>query len=243
LFVYEQETDYDFVLMLPFRQVNMQRVAGTIQTIEPAYRPEREDYDATHEMLVLRGVGNQEQALEQMNTIMQNTELTNRLTNVDYKVFVVTPDNLNTLQEGKYINEYMTFFTNNFLRGLKGETGIEDGDFRYNQSVNHKFVLLYSNKIDPFKLKTEFEKVNYTGLTLNNSRYDGEYDCLTISGFNDKATAMRYFNMVIKNNDIYKLLRNTDFRNFVASDYNFGVLKERQLANEYLVFFKKYYLD
>lgn len=243
LFVYEEETEYDFVLMLPFQRINMKRIANIIHLHDPAFALERETYDDDYEFLVTHGVGNQDQALEYMNNVMQNEELYSRIKNIEHRFFVITPDNLKVLQDGKYIDEYMGFFTDNFLRSLKGETGIEEGDFIYNKDVDHRFVLLYSNKIDPFRLKAEFEKINVAGLKLNNDKYDNEYDCLIVSGFKNRETAMRYFNAAIKDNNLLKPLRNTNYRNFIISNYNYKVMLEKKLADPYLLFFKKYYLD
>jgi TolA-binding protein len=243
IFTYSDDSEYDVAFYLPFRKVNMNRLAGILKSIESAYVLSREDYDENHEILLLENVGNKTQALEQMNLLMQNQALYDRLKSVDYEYFIITKDNLSILKEGKYIKEYMSFFEDNYLRDVKGENGIEDGDFVYNKELPHRFVLLYSNKIDPFKLKEAFEDFNYTGLTINNQKYDEEYDCLTVSGFNDEATAMRYFNAAIKDRNLTRPLKNTNYRNFIITEYNLKTVLENKNADKYLIFFKRYYLD
>lgn len=242
IFKYQEDEPHDYVMCLPFRKVNMKRIAEMIHAMEPAFLLEKENYDDEYEMIVVRNVGRKELALDYMNTVMQNGELFERLAKVEYSHFVITESNLAILLENQYIEDYRKFFVDNYLRNTS-EIGVEDGDFVYNKSVAHKFVLFYSNEIDPFKLKAVFEEFNFAGLTLNNYRYDGAHDCLAVSGFHNREEAMRYFNTVINNRKLFKPLRNTDYRNFVISDVNMEILCKKNLLEAYLQFFKKYYLE
>ena len=184
---------------------------------EPAFSVEKENYNDEYELIVVRKIGKKGLALDYMNTVMKNNELFERLSKVNYSHFIITESNLAILLENQYIEEYRKFFADNYMRNTS-EIGVEDGDFVYNKSVPHRFVLFYSNEIDPFKLKTVFEEFNFAGLTLNNYKYDENHDCLTVSGFSNREEAMRYFNTAIRNRKLFKPLRNTDYRNFVISD-------------------------
>lgn len=242
IFKYHEDEQHDYVLCLPFRKVNMKKIAEMLHAIEPAFSIEKEDYDDEYEMIVVRDVGKKELALDYMNAVLQDNKLFEYLANVDCSHFIITKSNLAILLENQYIEDYRKFFADNYLRNTS-EIGVEDGDFVYNKSVGHKFVLFYSNEIDPFKLKAAFEEFNFAGLTLNNYRYDENHDCLTVSGFSNREEAMRYFNTAIHNRKLFKPLRNTDYRNFVISDANLEVLREKKALESYLQFFKKYYLE
>jgi hypothetical protein len=180
--------------------------------------------------------------MEKMNKLIKNNELHDRLKNIDHEIFIITPKDQKTVQEGKYASEYLSFFSDTFLGGAK-QKGIEDGEFVYNKGVEHKFVLLYSNTADTARLKAGFEKINMIGLTMENSKYDTENNCLTVSGFRNREMAMRYFNTLVKDNNVFRPLRNTNYRNFMISDYNHKILLDKKIPDEYLVFFKRYYLD
>ncbi len=242
IFKYQEDEQHDYVLCLPFRKVNMKRIAEMLHATEPAFSVEKENYNDEYELIVVRKIGKKGLALDYMNTVMKNNELFERLSKVNYSHFIITESNLAILLENQYIEEYRKFFADNYMRNTS-EIGVEDGDFVYNKSVPHRFVLFYSNEIDPFKLKTVFEEFNFAGLTLNNYKYDENHDCLTVSGFSNREEAMRYFNTAIRNRKLFKPLRNTDYRNFVISDSNLEVLREKKILEAYLQFFKKYYLE
>lgn len=243
IFNYEENQKHHFVLMLPFRQINVKRIAEMLYSIENAFVLEKESYDNEHEMIVVKNVGSKEQALEYLNTVMKDQSLYNQLANISYQAFVITQDNLDILLENQYISEYMKFFNDHYVKQMNGEIGVEEGEFIFNKSVPHRYVLLYSNKIDPYKLKTGFEAFNFAGLSINNYKYDDENDCIVISGFGDKEEAMRYFKTVSGERKLFRPLRNTDYRNFVISESNFETLKEKKLIQPYLLFFRKYYLE
>ena len=64
------------------------------------------------------------------------------------------------MQENEYLEEYLKFFDDHYLKSA-GAIGVEDGDYIYNKSVAHKFVLFYPNTIDPYRLKTIFRRIQF----------------------------------------------------------------------------------
>lgn len=243
IFNYTEDEKHDFALVLPFRKVNVRKIAEWIHAVEKAFVLEKESYDEEREIIVVKNVGDKKQALEYMTLLLSNGELFEKLEGVEYRAFVITPSNMDILLENAYLTEYLKFFKENYLQRENGEVGIEEGDFVYNKSVPHKFVLFYPNRIDPFRLKAGFEEFNFAGLTVGNSKYDDENDCLTVEGFSTKEEAMRYFKTIVGDRKVFRPVRNTDYRNFVISESNFEILKEKKLIDSYLLFFKKYYLD
>lgn len=218
-------------------------MAELLHGIEPAFALEKETYDDRYEMVVVKNVGTQVQSMEYLQLVSRNKEIFDRLSGTSSYMFTITQSNLGILLENQNIEEYMKFFDDNYQRNQSGEVGVGDGDFVYAKSVAHKFVLFYPNTIDPFKLKTTFEEFNFAGLMVNNVKYDDEHDCMVVSGFRNKEEAMRYFQTAVDNRKLFRSLRNVDYRNFIISDSNFDTMCEKKEIEQYLQFFKKYYLE
>lgn len=241
IFNFAENETHNFMLMVPFRQVNTKRIAEALHNAEPAFTLQKEDYDAENEFIVVRRVGNKTQALDYMNAVLKNKDIFDKLAGVNYQAFAITESNQKTLLENGYLDEYLNFFEDNYLKNA-GSVGVEDGDFVYNKEVAHKFVLFYSNQIDPFKLKEVFAEFNFAGLTTNNIKYNDDHDCMVVSGFKNKDEAMRYFTTVVNNRKLFRPLRNTDYTNFVITDVNLEAMLKKQAVEKYLDFFKKYYI-
>ncbi|MDR1755363.1 MAG: hypothetical protein LBR65_00140 [Culturomica sp.] len=243
LFNFDAGERHDFVLLLPFRKVNMNRIAEEVRRLDPAFGISREKYDSDLEMMVVKNIGNQEQAMDYLNSVSKSREIFEMLRGVNYRMFVVTPVNRAILQEYQNIEEYMQFFSVNYLSNQSAEIGVEEGDFVYKTDLPHKFVLFYPNQVDPFRLKAGFEQFNPTGLTLNNYKYDDTRDMMVVSGFVNKEESMRYFYAAVNDRKLFRDLRNADYRNFIITEGNLDVLREKREIEQYLLFFKKYYLD
>ena len=242
VFRYEARISHDFVLAVPFREVNIQQVAELLRRIEPGFTLVKEDYNNQFELIVVKKIGTKEPALNYMNAVLKDKAVFDYLAGTNYETFIITETNMKALTENEYMEEYLKFFNDNYLKNA-GAVGIEEGDFVYNKSVAHKFVLIYPNTIDPYKLKTVFEDFNFAGLVLNNLKFDEENDCMVISGFNSKEEGMRYFNAVVSNRKLLKPLRNIDYTNFIITEVNLNALLEKKGMESYLEFFKKYYLN
>lgn len=242
VFHYVEGENHNFVLSLPFREVNVKRIAEALHLLDPAFTMARVDYGNSLEMIVMKNVGNKEQALDFMNVVLKDKGIFDNLAGINYDVFVITETNLQAMADNDYYDEYLGFFNDHYLK-TAGAVGVEDGDYVYNKNVPYKFVLFYPNKVDPFVLKTVFEEFNFAGLTLNNQKFDEQNDCMIISGFNGKEEAMRYFNTVVNNRKLFKPLRNTDYTNFIITEVNLDTFMEKKDVEAYLAFFKKYYLN
>lgn len=242
VFNQEEQENHHFVLAVPFREVNTKRVVEILREADPAFTFEKEDYSRELELILVKNIGDKKQALDYMSVVLKNKKLFDLLIGIDYEMFLITANNLKAMQENESLEEYLKFFNDHYLKNA-GAIGIEDGDFIYNKSVAHKFVLFYPNTIDPYRLKTIFEEFNFAGLILNNLKYDEEYDCMVVSGFNNKEEAMRYFTTVINNRKLFKSLKNADYTNFIITEVNLQTLTDQKNIEAYLEFFKKYYLN
>lgn len=242
VFHYEETAVHHFVLAVPFREVNTKRMAEVLHQVDPAYRMSKENYDNQTELIVVKNVGNKEHALDYMNAVLKDKEVFDRLAGTDEEIFVITEQNLKAMLENEYLAEYVKFFNEHYLKSA-GAVGVEDGEYVYNKSVAHKFVLVYPNAVDPFKLKTVFEEFNFSGLAVNNQKFDEEHDYMVVTGFKDKEEAMRYFNTVLSNRKLFKSLRSVNYTNFIITEVNLQTLLEKKTVENYLEFFKKYYLN
>ena len=242
VFSFEEEETHHFILAVPFREVNTKRIAEALQQVEPGFSMVREEYGSSMEFIVVKNIGDKARALEYRNTVLKDKTVFDRLAGMDYETFVITDRNLKALQENNYLDEYLKFFDDHYLKSV-GAMGIEYGDYVYNKGVPHQFVLVYSNRVDSLKLKTVFEEFNFSGLKLSVRRFDDTHDYMVVSGFTDKEEGMRYFNTVLSNRKLFKSLRGVDYTNFMISDVNLQTLLEKKGIELYLEFFKKYYLN
>lgn len=246
IFKFEESEKHDFVLLLPYAKVNIRKVAEALMSIERAFAIEKQDYDDEHEMIVVKAIGSASHAMEYMSTVMKDKDVFDRLAGNDYQAFVISQNNLKALVETQNLVEYEKFFNDNYLKYITKEVinnGVEDGDFLFNKSLPHKFVLFYSNEVDPKRILEAFQEYNFAGIKANNLKYNDENDCMVISGFKNMEEATRYFNTILNSRKVFKPLKNTDYRNFIISEGNFDVMLQKQLIESYLLFFKKYYLN
>lgn len=241
IFKYEDNENHHFMLMIPFRKVNTKRIAEALHNAEPAFVMMKEPYDDENEFIVVQKVGTKAQAIDYMNTILKNKDVFDKLSGIEYQSFIITESNQKILLDNGYLDEYLKFFDDNYLKSSQ-LVGVEDGDFVYNKEVSHKYVLFYSNEVDPFKLKEVFTEFNFAGLTTNNMKYNDSHDCMVVSGFKNGAEAMRYFTTVVNNRKLFKPLRNSAYTNFIITEPNLDVMVEKQAVEKYLDFFKKYYI-
>lgn len=242
IFNYEESAAHNFVLAVPFREVNTKRIAEALHQVDPAFTMVKEDYDHNMELIVVKGVGAKAHAFDYMNAVLKDKELFDRLAGFDYENFIITDQNLKAMQGNENMDQYMKFFSDNYLKSA-GAVGVEDGDYVYNKNVAHQFVLIYPNTVDPFKLKTVFEDFNFAGLTVSNQKFNEEHDYMLVTSFNNKEEAMRYFNTVLNNRKLFKSLKNVNYTNFIVTEVNLQTLMEKKNVEIYLEFFKKYYFN
>lgn len=242
VFTYEDNANHHFVLALPFRKLNTNRFGEMIHAIDPAFSISRMEYDNELELIVVKNIGTKQAALDFMNAVLKNRDIYDRLIGINHETFVITEENLKEMTENHYLEQYMRYFVNNYTKAI-GLVGVEDGDYVYNKNVHRHFVILYPNSIDPFKLKEAFEEFNFAGLSIRNKQFDKERDCMIISDFKNKEEGMRYFKTVMNNRKLFKILRSTEYVNFIITEANLQTLFEKQDIEAYLEFFRKYYLN
>ncbi len=241
LFSEGEKQMHHFVLAVPLRDVNARRIAESLRPVSPGLSVAKENYDAYTALIMVKNVGDKAQALAYLKEILKNKEVFDRLAGVDYDAFVIHDSNLKVLRDNDCLKEYMRFFNDRYLREA-GAVGVVSGDYVYNNSVAHRFVLILPEGETGAKLKPVFEEFNFAGLAFGEEQY-GESRAVVISGFSTKEEAIRYFNRVSGNRKWLKALRNMDYTHFVISEANWRTLSEKRNLADYLEFFKKYYMN
>ena len=64
------------------------------------------------------------------------------------------------MQENEYLEEYLKFFDDHYLKSA-GAIGVEDGDYIYNKSVAHKFVLSLSHTDRSLPAENNFRRIQF----------------------------------------------------------------------------------
>lgn len=241
LFSEGEKQMHHFVLAVPSRDVNARRIAESLRPVSPGLPVAKENYDAYTALIVVKNVGDKAQALAYLKEVLKNKEVFDRLAGLDYDAFVVHDPNLKVLRDNECLKEYIQFFNNRYLKEA-GAVGVASGDYIYNNSVAHRFVLILPDEEAGAKLKPVFEEFNFAGLSFGEEPY-GSSRALVISGFSTKEEAMRYFNRVSGDRKWLKALRNVDYMHFVISEVNWRTLSEKKNLEDYLEFFKKYYMN
>ncbi|MDE5612849.1 MAG: hypothetical protein K2I90_12645, partial [Odoribacter sp.] len=179
---------------------------------------------------------------EYMNTVLKDREVSELLSAKKYEIFVITDQNLKALQENEYLDKYVKYFGDNYLKEA-GFVGVKDGEYVYNKNIVHQFVLIYPNTVDPFRLKSVFEELNFSGLSLKNQKFDEENDYMIVNGLENQEEAVRYFKKVLNNRKLLRLLQGANYTTFVITEANLETLIEKKTLKNYLDFFRKYYLN
>ncbi|MDE5612804.1 MAG: hypothetical protein K2I90_12410, partial [Odoribacter sp.] len=227
IFNSEANTVHHLVLALPFHDVNTRRIAEALHRVDPAFILAKEDYNDQIELVVVRNVGIKGNALEYMNTVLKDREVSELLSGKKYEIFVITEQNLKALQENEYLDKYVKYFGDNYLKEA-GFIGVEDGEYVYNKNIAHRFVLIYPNTVDPFRLKAVFEEFDFPGLSLSNQKFDEENDYMVVNGLENQEEAMRYFKKVLNHRKLFRLLQGANYTNFIITEANLGTLLEKK---------------
>jgi len=125
----------------------------------------------------------------------------------------------------------------------------EPGDYFKNVEEEHLFVLIPDNSVNLRLIKTQYDNFNFSNPEFNRYSLKVEQDtvsdsgALVVSRIPDGDVAMNYFRKVTANRDLFSLLKDREYRNIIISRRNYEILKNKNNLKEYLLFFKKFYLD
>lgn len=126
--------------------------------------------------------------------------------------------------------------------------GIQQEMYKVNDSTIHFYIMIVDAKkvkVNDFKNKisdynSEFHRL--LNLTISNVFLDETYQIVTVTNFNDKATAMKYYDAIKDNKKVFEGFDKSNFRQFVISVENYPIFYKDKNVDKYMEFFKKKYL-
>ncbi|PTN10589.1 tetratricopeptide repeat protein [Mangrovibacterium marinum] len=112
----------------------------------------------------------------------------------------------------------------------------------------HSFAIAIQDR--DFKLKgmldqfARFNKEEFGSLRLStDAKVFGDYQLLVVSPLSNAEQAMSYFRRVITNRSLFDELGDRSYRNFIISNTNLQTLTGSHDVNEYMNFFREYYIS
>jgi hypothetical protein len=119
--------------------------------------------------------------------------------------------------------------------------------YKYNEKSPHLYIVLVENKkTDVNELKFNISDFNtdfFSSTTLNVASIllDNNSHLITVKTLDDKKMGMKYFKAISTNQNVFKNLKQTEYRHFIISDENFVIFYKDKDVGKYLNFFKKNY--
>ncbi|MDP2113509.1 MAG: hypothetical protein Q8K69_05580, partial [Bacteroidota bacterium] len=150
--------------------------------------------------------------------------------------------NYQNLVDIGYLNDQIQ--NNELLPGNKRGTDEFEGKFSYDEDLLHYFVIVYPRNanIDLNRLKFDIANYNIDHYTkfdfdIETQSLNNNTSLLLIRSLNDKEQGLIYFRSIIKKREVFEVLKNIKYINFVASSTNFREITSDKDYVEYLKFF------
>ena len=108
------------------------------------------------------------------------------------------------------------------------------------------YGMFITGEVDINQLKFEFINLNLdlfpnrTYNVVHEEMQDREI-ALLVSSFKDMGKAWEYYDLVFRNEKIFQVLENVNYRLFIISAGNENILKQDKVANKYWLFFQQHY--
>jgi tetratricopeptide (TPR) repeat protein len=246
LFTRDMTGNHKFILMYPSKKVKTEDVMNSLKSYDNDYAIDIDQYDSEYDLAIVSNVGNRTDAVRYLVGFKNYLNKSGVDITSLSKMIVITDRNYEIFYSNKYYKEYSIFFEKNYkvenVDILNGKR-IKDGKFVFDESSEHYFVIVYPLEVDGNKLMQGFKRYNIKDLGLAVEDFDEDRRLLLVSNLKDKKQGMMYFRAVITNRKLFKEIKDKDYRNFVISEENLKVLKRGRGLKEYMVFFKKWYLN
>ncbi len=246
IFSRDMSANHRFVILYPYRKVQEDIIVKSLKDFDADYEVVSERYDVEYGLAIVNNVGNRTDAVRYLmgfKTYFKNNY--NEISGL-CDMMVITDTNYDIFYSNKYFKEYSGFFDENYnieeVDLLNGKR-IKDGEYIYEESSIHYFAIVYPSEVDNNKIEQDFKRYNISELGLSISPFGRDKNILLVSNLKDKKQAMMYLRAVITNRKLFKELKNEDYYNFVISEENLNVLTKNHKLKEYMIFFKKWYLN
>jgi len=227
-----------------------------------------EDY----QLIIVEGIPSINEAMSYFRTVVITRSLFEPLGQATYRNFLITNENLENLIKENKVDEYIGFFRANYIQRNTAHSSfgkqtqqseteeeiedeiIEDAPEAYTGPYNtslekpHLYVFVIPSEgvdkaqfIEGIQLFNQnFEDVT---LQIEETTIDTFRVAVVISGFAGKDPATRYSKTVTQNRELYNPLGSANYRNFLITSDNFTIFLHEKNINEYMEFFKRFYLS
>lgn len=110
----------------------------------------------------------------------------------------------------------------------------------------HLFILLVPKRTDINQQNFNIVSFNVdyfieADLLVKNQPLNDFVEIITVTGFKDEKIATKYYNLIIKNETVFNLLKKDEYQTFVISIENFATFLNDKSVTDYLKFFRSNY--
>lgn len=121
----------------------------------------------------------------------------------------------------------------------------------FNSDISGKqyFVIYFAND-DLKSSKLVFDLTAFNVDNFDNRTFDIDTEempngnvMVVVKGLNDKKDAISYFNKIVRNEDVFRDLKEIEYKNFLLSEKNFIIFKKSDDIASYLPFYTKAYFN
>ncbi|MCY1721718.1 tetratricopeptide repeat protein [Prolixibacteraceae bacterium Z1-6] len=228
-----------------------------------------------YQLIVVNGIPSLNESMSYFRKVVTTRSLFAPLGQATYRNFLITRENLETLIDENKVDDYITFFRNNYIqrRSTSGtgstttQTTVQpeatadqqpavtaevivsdDNPYDVNIEGEHSVVFVIPlegvNK-DAFVRGIEnFNTTNFanSSFVIEEQKLDAIRQLVIVKGLGDKETARQYFSNVVRKRDLFALLGDAQYRNFLITNTNFDIFLQEKNITEYMDFYKKVYL-
>lgn len=248
-FVYNKSDNHKFILLIPSRKVNINKLRNTIYNHDKDFKVLKEPYDSDLNMIVVNNIGSKIEAMIYFNKLLEDQKVYEQLKDVDYRNFVITEENFEKFYVNKSLFPYLEFFKKNYLAkttkkqlSAKSEV-VKDGAYTFDPKSPHYFVIVFPiENVNEKLLLSGIRKYNTKPLKTEIRGLDENRELLVVKNLRNKKQAMMYLRAVVTNRDLFAPIEKVGYRNFVISEDNLKVFMNESDPAIYLYFFEKYYL-
>ncbi len=262
LYKFAQDEEHYFVLMFSKKDADPNRSLFNVSRYNSdaynnrTFKVDRLSLDKEKIMIMVKGLKGKTDALNYFNGIITNTKAFAGIEDIDYRNFIISKSNFETLRQSKEVEQYLDFYTKTYFNierkhnketlKKKGKlvsvnSNLDTVKFEMNEKDNHKFILLVpARKVNIGKLRNDIYNHDKDYSVLK-EQYDTDLNMIVVNNIGHKADAIKYFRNLIQDKSVYSQLQEIEYRNFIISEENFKNFYVNKTLFPYLDFFKKNY--
>jgi hypothetical protein len=207
------------------------------------------------ETLIVSGIQNGDAALAYFRKIIQDRDLFGDLENEDYLNFIISANNLEVLKRKEDVQQYLSFFRENYLGNKPKETSTAvapappmtdyKGPYKTTPAKENLFALVFQpGEVEGAKLINSFNAFNAANfgvptIKVSIEPLDDFRSILLVSGLGELTPALAYYRKAFADQALLASLKNVNYRNFIISTENLVIFKKEKNLIQYLDFFNR----